>query len=176
MGEPAEETRSARRVPATEKQAAALASSVRLRIIRLLHGRELTNKELAERLDRDPATVLYHVRRLVAAGFLVAGRPRRGAKNARAIPYRSVELSCDLELGRAERERLSESMLAAFLAEVGSAAPATLRQSRLVLELDEDGREEFLGRLRGLLHEFADRRPGAGARRYGVYVALHEDD
>lgn len=50
---------------ATEAEARALASTVRLRIIRLCLDEELTNKEIAQRLDRDPASVFHHVGRLV---------------------------------------------------------------------------------------------------------------
>ena len=55
---------------ASEREAKALAHPLRLRILRLCWQHELTNKQLAERLDRDPGTVLYHVRQLVAAGLL----------------------------------------------------------------------------------------------------------
>ena len=53
------------RRPATVDEAKALANSLRLRILRLTLDQALTNKQLAERLDRDPGTVLHHVRRLV---------------------------------------------------------------------------------------------------------------
>ena len=68
----------AKRRAATEAEAAALASGIRLRIIRLTFSEALTNKELAERLGRDPATTLHHVRKLVETGFLAAQPPRRG--------------------------------------------------------------------------------------------------
>src|SRR5439155_18198906 len=60
------------RRPATEAEARALASGIRLRILRLCLDRPLTNKEIAERLDANPATVLHHVRKLVDTGFLAA--------------------------------------------------------------------------------------------------------
>ena len=40
----------------------------------------LTNREIAERLDRNPATVLHHVRTLVDRGFLAREPTRRGTR------------------------------------------------------------------------------------------------
>ena len=40
-----------------------LGHPLRLRILRLTLDRALTNKEIAERLDRDPGTILHHVKR-----------------------------------------------------------------------------------------------------------------
>src|SRR5262245_44839912 len=54
--------RGAPRRSATEAEARALASAVRLRIMRLCLDRPLTNKEIAERLGVNPATTLHHVR------------------------------------------------------------------------------------------------------------------
>ena len=68
------------RRPATEQEARTLASPLRLRILRLCLDVSLTNKEIAERLGKDPASVLYHVRRLVRTGFLVAEGERRGTR------------------------------------------------------------------------------------------------
>src|ERR1700712_1537085 len=78
------------RRPATEAEARALSSPTRLRILRLCLSEALTNKEIAARLGRNPATVLHHVRTLVDTGFLVAGPPRRGARGAREVPYRAT--------------------------------------------------------------------------------------
>ena len=50
-------------------------------VLALLSG-GLANKEIAQRLDRDPATTLYHVRKLVDTGFLVALPVRRGVRGA----------------------------------------------------------------------------------------------
>ena len=60
------------RRPASEDEARALASTLRMRILRLCLDVSLTNKEIAARLDRDPASVLHHVRTLVRTGFLAA--------------------------------------------------------------------------------------------------------
>jgi len=49
-----------------------------MRILRLCLDDALTNKEIAQRLQRDPASVLHHVRTLVDTGFLEALPARRG--------------------------------------------------------------------------------------------------
>ena len=77
------------RRPATEAEAKALASPLRLRILRLCLDQALTNKQLAGRLGRDPGTVLHHVRTLVATGFLaepVVARLLRAPLTAIRVP------------------------------------------------------------------------------------------
>src|SRR3954452_293038 len=85
------------RRPPTEPEAAALASTVRLRIIRMTRVEPLTNARIAELLGRDPATTLHHVRRLAGPGFLEPLATRRGARGAREIPYRPTDLSWNLD-------------------------------------------------------------------------------
>ena len=68
---------------ATPAELKAMAHPLRLRIIRLCLHEALTNKQLADHLDQDPATVLHHVRTLCAAGFLEA-EPARPAVAARS--------------------------------------------------------------------------------------------
>ncbi|MEA2677110.1 MAG: hypothetical protein QOJ81_1251 [Chloroflexota bacterium] len=68
----------------------ALAHPLRLRILRVTLHRPLTNKQIAQRLDRDPGTVLHHVRALVAAGFLAAQDVRSGKRGALERPYRAT--------------------------------------------------------------------------------------
>lgn len=77
------------RRPATPAETKALGHPLRIRILRLCLD-ELTNKELAQRLDVSPGTVLYHVRRLVDVGFLVPGTPRTGPSGALEKPYRAT--------------------------------------------------------------------------------------
>ncbi|NIJ11244.1 DNA-binding Lrp family transcriptional regulator [Saccharomonospora amisosensis] len=160
-----------RRRKATEVEASALASGIRLRIIRLTYSKALTNKELAQRLDRDPATTLHHVRKLVDAGFLRPQPPRSGNRGAREIPYLSTGLSWQLD--NAGNEGVREAMLEAFLAEVAQTPEGELDQSRMVVQLDDDEREEFRQRVRELLDEFAARPRRQGAQRLAVYLALY---
>jgi DNA-binding transcriptional ArsR family regulator len=162
------------RRPATEAEIAALASGIRLRILRMTYHQPLTNREIARRLVRDPATALHHVRRLVAAGLLQAMPVRRGARGAREIPYRSTAWSWSLEL---EPERagpaLHEAMLEAFLGEAAEVGVERLEQTRLVLRLDEAQLAEFRDRLYGLLREFAGRAVDPRTEGLGVYLAMH---
>src|SRR4051794_4556913 len=51
--------------PATVEEHKALSHPLRLRILRLCLDEPKTNRELADRLDANPATVLHHVRTLV---------------------------------------------------------------------------------------------------------------
>src|SRR5882672_7388900 len=92
------ERRNLKRRPATEAEARALASAIRLRIIRLCLDRPMTNKEIAARLDANPATTLHHVRKLVSTGFLEPQEERRGTRGAREVPYLSTGKSWTLDV------------------------------------------------------------------------------
>lgn len=166
-----------RRRPASHAEATALASAVRLRIIRLTANRALTNKEIAQRLNKDPATTLYHVRKLVETGFLVAQQPRAGARGAKEIPYAGTRLSWRLswhrEGGPERRDSIAEAMLAAYLEEVADVGVGETDQARLVVRLDEAGLAELTRRIGDLLHEFADRPPAPDGRDIGIYVSWY---
>jgi DNA-binding CsgD family transcriptional regulator len=110
---------------ATPEEAKALAHPLRLRILRLCIDQALTNRQLAERLGRDPGTVLHHVRTLVATGFLVPDEVRQGEKGALEKPYHSTGKSWSLSLdeGPAVETSASQAMLEAFLAELAEAGP-----------------------------------------------------
>ena len=134
----------------------------------------LTNKEIAERLGRDPATTLHHVRKLVATGFLDPLPARRGTRGAREIPYRSTGLSWSLDRGsHDDGGALDEAMLEAFLGEVADVGTDRLHQTRLALRLDDAQLGEFRDRLYALLREFAARPVVPGADGLAVYVALY---
>src|SRR5262245_54871508 len=125
------------RRPATEAETAALASTVRLRIIRMTRVEPLTNAQIAKLLGRDPATTLHHVRKLVRNGFLEPQEPRRGVRGAKEIPYRATDLSWRLD-GGGDTPALSEAMLRAYLDEVARLGATDLRQTRLVVRLAPD--------------------------------------
>jgi DNA-binding transcriptional ArsR family regulator len=159
---------------ATREQAAALASAVRLRILRMTYYQPMTNREISRRLDRDPATTLHHVRKLVDTGLLEVLPARRGTRGAREIPYRATGLSWSLELGPGDRGvALNEAMLEAYLGEVAEIGIEQLEQTRLVLRLDEAQLTEFRERLYGLLQEFAARPIVPAVGGCAVYVVLH---
>src|SRR6478672_8403760 len=76
----------------------ALGHPLRWRILRLTLDTPLTNKQIAERLGRDPGTVLHHVRELVRTGFLAADDVRAGKRGALERPYRATGKSWRLRL------------------------------------------------------------------------------
>src|SRR5215218_970451 len=71
------------------EQIKALGHPLRLRVLELLGetGEELSNRELASRLEVDPGHLHFHVRMLVRAGLI---RPVEGAGRAREKPYRAI--------------------------------------------------------------------------------------
>lgn len=166
---------SGERRPATDAEARALASGVRLRILRLCLDRPLTNREIADRLDRNPASVLHHVRTLVDTGFLVAEEPRRGTRGAREVPYRATGRSWELDFsGHPAPAR--DPILAAFLGEVAAVGEARLRSTRLGLRLDPAHEQEFTDELFGLLDRWARRAPDEDGQRWSLYLGLHPED
>jgi DNA-binding MarR family transcriptional regulator len=187
-------TASVRR-PATEAEARVLASALRLRIIRLCLGETLTNKEIALRLGRDPASVLHHVRRLVETGFLEALPLRRGSRGAKEIPYRSTGKSWTLRIeDAAEHQRTSDAMLHAFLEELADAHGELADAMRLGLRLRAADRAELHRRIAEVLEEFKSRTAydsgdsgdsggsggsgdseEAGGEWWSVFVAIHRD-
>ena len=126
-------TRIARRA-ATPEEAKALAHPDRLRIIRLTFDEALTNKELADRLGRNPGTTLYHLRMLVATGFVAPEEARRGARGAAEVPYRSTGKSWTLDVGEPDPD-VTSAMVDAFRAELLESPVDTRKASRLALRL-----------------------------------------
>lgn len=158
------------RRPATDAEARALASGLRLQILRMALDEPLTNREIAERLGRNPATVLHHVRTLVDTGFLVAEPARRGARGAREVPYRATGRSWHLDTPAADR-----AMVDAFLAEAGQVPVGDLTLHRLGLRLTEAELIELRERLLALLDDFAERPRDPAGRPWSLFVALHPD-
>ncbi len=158
------------RRPATDEEARALASSLRLRILRICLGEGRTNKEVAGILGRDPASVLHHIRTLVRTGFLEAEEERRGARGAREIPYRATGKSWRVS-GPATGRALTD----AFLEEVALVPAAEVSATRLGLRLSPADTEEFRTRLQALLEEFAERPEDPDGAAWSVFIALHPD-
>jgi DNA-binding transcriptional ArsR family regulator len=164
------------RRPATADEAKAMAHPLRLRVLRLCLDQELTNKELAERLGKDPGTLLHHVRILVSTGFIEAGETRHGAHGALEKPYRATGKSWTLNFDHPGEPDpgISRPMLQAFLEELTEAGPGAMQnEARLGLTLAETSLDEFERRLMALLDEFVDRSPEPGGTSYGLYLAMH---
>ncbi len=155
---------------ATDEEARALASALRMRILRVCLGEGRTNKEIAEAVGRDPASTLHHVRRLVDTGFLLAEPVRRGTRGSREIPYRATGKSWQLSTPAASRV-----MLDAFLDDVALAPATELDTSRLGMRLSPADMTEFRGRLQALLDEFAERPDDPQAPPWSVFLAIHPD-
>lgn len=158
---------------ATDAEARALASALRLRILRLCFSEALTNKEIAARLERNPATVLHHVRTLVDTGFLQALPVRRGVRGSREVPYRATGKSWLMDID--DRPMRHDPMLAAFLEEVAAVGEEHLQSSRLGLRLSPEDLEEFRERLHRLLDEYARRPVDPSGPRWSLYLGMHPE-
>jgi predicted ArsR family transcriptional regulator len=159
------------RRPATEEEAKALASSVRLRILRLCLDEPLTNREIATRLDANPATVLHHVRKLVDTGFLAPQHPRRGRRGAREVPYLATKKSW-----RVNSPGIGPVMVEAFLDELRRVDdPEQVNVSRLAVRLTDREYEELTGRIQELFEELAARPRTTTGRPYSLFFSLHPD-
>ncbi len=154
-----------------DADARALASTVRMRILRLCLDDALTNREIAERLDRNPATVLHHVRTLVDRGFLAAEPARRGTRGAREVPYRATRKSWSTP----GAPGMSRVLIDTFLEEVALVDPQDVLTTRLGLRLDAAGREELVARVHAVLQDFASRPADPDGTPYSVFWAVHQD-
>jgi DNA-binding transcriptional ArsR family regulator len=173
-GDVRDDDRRRERRAATVAEAKAAAHPLRLRILRLCGQQELTNRQLADRLDRDPGTVLYHVRQLVAAGLLEQGEVRAGSSGALEKPYRSTGLSWWLSM---EDTDVAGSLapVEAFAEELREAGPdAITEMSRFVLHLSQHDVATLGGRIQEILDEYV-RTDGERANlpSHGGIFVLH---
>lgn len=163
----------ATRRPATDAEARALGSALRLRILRLCLHEARTNKEIASWLGRDPASVLHHVRKLVDTGFLEPLPARRGRRGAREVPYRATGKSWTLDVRDSEdRRHRTAVMLEAFLAEI-DAGDVEAHTSRLGLKLGPRRRNELVERIDALLEEYAGEPADDDGEPWSLFIALH---
>ncbi len=146
----------------TADEAKALGHPTRLRIVFACRDRAMTNKELAEALGTTPGTIHYHLRPLVAQGFLVPLEPRPGPRGSREQPYRATGRSWQLAgtdgTRGALRAVVAEELLAADEQQV-------VALTRLGLSLTPRERDELLQRLGAVLEEALARsrdREGGG--------------
>lgn len=141
---------------ATVEEARALAHPLRLRILRLCGQLELTNKQLADRLGRDPGTVYYHVRLLARAGFLEQVAVRGGASGALEKPYRSTGRSwwLDSPLSEVGGDPVA-APLQAFQEELREAGPGSVETfSRFMLHLSREDASVLADRILAILDEY----------------------
>jgi predicted ArsR family transcriptional regulator len=156
---------------ATRAEARAMSHPLRLRIIRLCLDQALTNRELADRLGEDPATVLYHVRTLVKTGFMVPEAERRGRRGAREIPYRSTRKSWSLTFEPDLAGNIA--VIDAARAEIVEAGPdAVLQLVRLGIRLKPERLAQIDRRLGELINEaLAEDDPDG--EPIGILLAVH---
>ena len=156
---------------ATDDEARALASTLRMRILRICLHEPHTNKEIAAVLGKDPATTLHHVRRLADTGFLEALEVRRGTRGAREIPYLATGKSWHLETPAKDHV-----LVDAFLEEMALTPVHELETARLGLRMTEATKDEFLERLGALWEEFRTRSDEEqSGPAYSLFFALHPD-
>ncbi|UVI37920.1 winged helix-turn-helix domain-containing protein [Brevibacterium spongiae] len=160
--------RAVERRDATDAEAKALASSVRIRILRLCLDDALSNREIAEAAGLNPATSLHHVRMLADTGFLEAQEPRRGKRGSREIPYLATGKSWFLNTGD-----MTDEMLEAFTAEFTAAPYEERTMGRMAAMLTAEEVEEFRTRIDELFEEFRSRRQKDGATQWGLFIAMH---
>lgn len=181
-----DETMRGERRPATEAEARALASGLRLRILRLCLDRALTNKEIAELLGSKPATILHHVRTLVATGFLEAQQERRGTRGAREVPYLATRKSWVMDVSEHPVSGGNRAMLEAFLDEIRhvdiDSASLNVQDenptgfARLGLRLPLKDLEEMADRIGEILNEYAARPADMEhGVPFSVFLAVYRD-
>lgn len=160
---------------ATPEELKAMANPLRLRILRLCLHEAMTNKEVADRLGKDPATTLHHVRMLVRTGFLAAEPVRSGDRGALEKPYRATGKSWNLRISRPEDQATEMvAVLDAVREEMLEAGPEQwLTGARLGLRLSEAAAAELTDRIEALVQEYAARPGDPDGVAHGLYVNLH---
>lgn len=149
----------------------ALASPVRMRILRLCLHEARTNKELAAELGMNAGTMLHHVRSLTATGFLRADEPRRGARGSKEVPYRATGLSWR----SGPMPNQGQILLDTFLDEIEGLDPDSLWAARLGLKLKPEERETMLGRVQAIFQEYVDRGPDPDGEPISIFFVEHPD-
>lgn len=155
---------------ATDAEARALASTLRMRILRICLGQPRTNKEIADTLGRVPASVLHHIRTLVRTGFLEPQEERRGTRGAREVPYLATRKSWYLST-----PAQGQIILDTFLEEAALVPAGELDATRLGLRLPPAEMDEFRDRLYRLVDEYSDRTDDPGAPAWSLFIAIHAD-
>jgi predicted ArsR family transcriptional regulator len=149
----------------------ALGHPMRWRILRLTLDKPLTNKQIAERLDRDPGTVLHHVRELVRTGFLAPDDVRVGKRGALERPYRATGKSWRLRL--VPNAGATVSIMDAAREELLEAGPdAVAATLRLGVRLKADDVAALKAALSALGDDYSRRDDPAG-EPIGIVAVVH---
>lgn len=151
-------------------RARALASPLRMRILRICLHESHTNKEIAAALNLNPGSTLHHVRTLVDTGFLRAEEPRRGRRGAREVPYLATKRSWTTRV-----PGISGVLIETFLQEIAPLAPDDIRVSRLGLKLNDAHREELESRFHSLLQEYAALPGDRDGTAISIMLAIHPE-
>jgi predicted ArsR family transcriptional regulator len=162
-------------VEATPEELKALSHPLRLRILRLCLHDALTNKQIADELEKDPATTLHHVRMLVATGFLAAQEVRAGNRGALEKPYLATRKSWTMRVSKPE-DKVQEmsAMIDALRDEVVAAGPdATVEGARIGLKLSAKRAKAFERRLRKLIADVGEGGDDPDGDEYGFFVVFH---
>jgi DNA-binding transcriptional ArsR family regulator len=154
-----------------QARARALASPLRLRILRLCLHEPRTNRELADELGMNPGSVLHHVRSLVDNGFLRAGEPRRGTRGSREIPYTATRESWRHPAG----PEIGMLLVDTFLQEIDGLPPETLHGTRLGVKLNSDHRAEMLARFQEVFQHYSDLPADPDGEPLSLFFMEHPD-
>ena len=156
---------------ATPSEMKALGHALRWRILRVTLDKAMTNKQIAQRLGRDPGTVLYHVRVLVREGFLSPQGQRAGKRGAHEIPYRAtgkswrIRMTPDVGSTAAIMDAVREEVV-----EMGSEAAVTTLRLGVRLKPDD------LARLKKRIVELGDEfepLDDPGSEPVGLLAVVH---
>jgi predicted ArsR family transcriptional regulator len=160
---------------ATPEELKAMAHPLRLRILRLCLHQPRTNKEIADRLGKDPATTLHHVRMLVSTGFLEAQEVRTGARGALEKPYLATRKSWTMRVSRPEdKEQEMTAMVEALRDEmIDAGADALVEGARIGVKLSARQAKAFERRIRKLIADLANEHEDPDGDEYGFFVVLH---
>jgi predicted ArsR family transcriptional regulator len=159
---------------ATPEEFKAMAHPLRLRILRLCLHEALTNKQIADHLQMNPATVLHHVRLLAETGFLEVDEVRSGARGALEKPYRATGKSWTLSVSREEDLIARLVVVDALRGELDEAGPDDmLVLARMGLKLSQAAIAELEDRLEAIIRELSETDDDPDGDTYGFFVALH---
>ena len=157
--------------PATSAEMKALAHPLRLRILRLCLDDALTNQELAARLERDPGTVLFHVRALVKEGFLAPEAERPGPRGRTERPYRSTGKSWNIRIAKTP-DHASATLEAVRQEMLEAGEDAVIMTIRLGVRLSPADLADLRAQLSAIGDGFAE-RDSADGEAVALLVALH---